>query len=158
MKVNITPQKSNILISQASSRCTKQYKWLIHDFQDLCLQPVRIKPARNFYEISQDMSDHKVLWGCRQCYLDRISVCQLSRLIRNTTLWCPPSQRELANQELLTAQEEIGSILGKPVYLSPTFASLQNVDSLISASQNVYGLIFKEKIPNNPQQNNRNWC
>ncbi|KAF2982475.1 hypothetical protein EK904_003907, partial [Melospiza melodia maxima] len=80
---------------------------------------------------------------------------------KNTTLWCPPSQRELANQELLTAQEEISTILGKPVYLSPTFASLQNVDSFISTSQNIYGLLFKEKQnPKkiNKQQNRRNWC
>lgn len=27
-------------------------------------------------------------------------------IIRNTTLWCPPSERKLANQELLTAQGE----------------------------------------------------
>lgn len=39
---NTTPQKSNNLVSQTSI-CTKWYKWLIYDFQDPCLQPVRKK-------------------------------------------------------------------------------------------------------------------
>lgn len=44
-------------------------------------------------------------------------LCLLIR--KSTLLWCPPSQRKLANQELLTAQGEISTILGRLVYLPP---------------------------------------